>query len=170
MGGVLIDTSVLSALYHEDHCDHEKAKALTVEIEPDDIAFVSVITMAEIDYGVRLAEQHKSKHVADMRDRADKIREHARLDVTHHTGISYAKMKSALAQKTLKIKDGKKLPPFTEDWIDKATGRQLHVGENDLWICAQALERDFILLSLDKHFLNVAKAVPELRLRHPSML
>ena len=44
------------------------------------------------------------------------------------------------------------------------TGQLLQIDENDHWIAAQAVERNFVVLTSDQDFTRViAPAVPELR-------
>jgi hypothetical protein len=47
-------------------------------------------------------------------------------------------------------------PKYLEDWIDKATGKALGVDENDLWMCAQAKERDIILITADRRMKRIS--------------
>ena len=48
------------------------------------------------------------------------------------------------------VSEGVHRPRRVVDWVDKATGKKLHVDENDLWICAQAKERDLVFLTADR--------------------
>lgn len=49
--------------------------------------------------------------------------------------------------------------------MDAATGRQLQIDENDLWICAQARERDLTLVTLDGDFQIFASVDPQVRIQ-----
>ena len=47
---------------------------------------------------------------------------------------------------------------------EEATGRKLQVDENDLWICAQAKERDLIVVTADRWMKRISDADCEVRL------
>jgi len=55
-------------------------------------------------------------------------------------------------------------PRWIEEWVDKATGQKLQVDENDLWLCAQAKERNLILLTADKKINRIKAVVPAIRI------
>lgn len=46
----------------------------------------------------------------------------------------------------LKSKNKAKWP---EGWVEPSTGKELGIDENDLWIAAQAIERNLVLASQD---------------------
>jgi predicted nucleic acid-binding protein len=46
-------------------------------------------------------------------------------------------------------KIGKKMPRWIEDWIEVGSAKRLQIDENDLWICAQAKERDLVVVTGD---------------------
>lgn len=151
MRGYLLDTSALSAYYNNQHLHHARALALLDHLEADALLLVSVISIAEIEYGIKLAEFHNSSHLPELRERAKRIKDHAQLPVTHHTSEVYADLKLKLAQ--TRIRPGKKkMPRFLEDWADRGSGKALQIDENDLWICAQAKERDVALITADTDF------------------
>ena len=51
-----------------------------------------------------------------------------------------------------------------EGWSDRVTGQLLQIDENDLWIAAQAVERNLVVVTSDPDFIRIIKlAVPELR-------
>jgi predicted nucleic acid-binding protein len=51
-----------------------------------------------------------------------------------------------------------------ENWVDQATGQRLQVDENDLWMCAQARERNLVMLTADRKMDRIARADPLVRL------
>ena len=76
----------------------------------------------------------------------------------------YALLKAKLAKCYLAKPSRKDRPRWVEDWVDKATGKKLHVDENDLWMCAQAKERDLVFVTADdKIRKRVSKADPSVR-------
>lgn len=162
MRGYLLDTSALSAYYNEQHPHHAKALETINELGDEVQLLVSVITIAEIDYGVRLAEFEGSAYLPELRDRADKIRQHAQLPITHHTSAVYAELKAGVAKQM--IRPGKKKRPrYIEDWVDRGSGKALQLDENDLWICSQAKERDLTIITTDPDFRSFEKVDPDIR-------
>jgi len=51
---------------------------------------------------------------------------------------------------------------WTDSWIDELTGEKLQIDENDLWICAQAAERNLVLVTMDSGIGRIRDAVPNL--------
>lgn len=129
----------------------------------DAVKLVSVITLAECDYGVRSAERKSGVPLPDLRDKLGSIGEYAKLRVTHHTSEAYAELKDLIAARSQSKKHGK-MPKYLEDWIDQGSGQRLQLGENDLWICAQAKEHDLILIASDRDFQRFTDADSEVRL------
>ena len=103
---------------------------------------MSVITLAEISFGHRLFESSTAQVSPWLRGIVQEANRHAALEVTRHTAHEYAVLKAALATTYLAKVLRRERPRWVENWIDKATGQALQVDENDLWICAQARERD----------------------------
>ena len=77
--------------------------------------------------------------------------------MTKHTASAYAELKSQLALTVQRKANSQKLSRWLEDWIDANTGKQLQIDENDLWVAAQAKERDFTLVSGDEDMLRLSQ-------------
>ena len=163
MRGYLLDTSVLSTYYHEQHKHHAITKAELDRLPSATPQFVSVISLAEIEFGIRLAELQGAKTLAELRDRLERIRAHARMPITHHTSQAYAYLRSQLASRVNVARKGR--PRWLEDWVDAASGQKLQIDENDLWIAAQAFERDLTVLTLDGDFRAFSAVEPALRIQ-----
>lgn len=151
MRGYLLDTNALSAYYNETHPHHEITRSKVDALDKGAPQLVSVISLGEIEFGIRLAEYEGSTHLPEMHLRLECIRQHARLDVSHHTSGAYAELRTAIAKRVLRP-GRKKRPRHIEDWVDRASGKTLQIDENDLWICAQAKERDLTLITTDLDF------------------
>lgn len=162
MSGYLIDTNVLSAYYHVDHPKHPEAKALIDGLQAEWPQFVSCITLGEVEYGIQLAADRGSSRVAEMRARAAEVRRQGHLPITVHTATEYARVKGAAAAR---VKTVGKHPRWVEEWTDRVTAQKLQLDENDLWLCAQALERDLTLVTLDTDFQKIKQVCPSLKLR-----
>lgn len=91
-------------------------------------------------------------------------RAYAVLDVTRHTAAAYAELKSNLAKLYLAKASRRDRPRWLEEWVDKTTGQKLQVDENDLWMCAQAKERDLVLVTADRGMNRIVSADSEVHL------
>jgi predicted nucleic acid-binding protein len=86
------------------------------------------------------------------------------LDVTRHTANEYAILKANLAKTYLAKALRRDRPRWLENWVDRATGQVLQVDENDLWMCAQARERNLVLITADAKMGRITKADSLVRL------
>jgi predicted nucleic acid-binding protein len=115
-------------------------------------------------YGFQLHE----KSTGVMLPNAEKMMAAAKLypqwDVTHHTASAYAELKAALAVYYLPNVTKQFRKKYVEDWICKFTGKALTVDDNDLWICAQARELNFVVVRGDKKMDMIRAADPLLKL------
>jgi predicted nucleic acid-binding protein len=71
------------------------------------------------------------------------------LKVSRHTAEPYGRIRAALFDK-LGPKSRKSKKKRAEELCDPTTGRELGIDENDLWIVAQAAERNLVLVTHDK--------------------
>ena len=107
--------------------------------------------------------QNGSKQVAQINERVDVVRRYAKLDITHHTATTYADLKSKLAQHIQPKVNGKKPNRWPEEWQDANSGSKLGIDENDLWIAAQAKERDLTIITGDRDFELFEQFDPDIR-------
>ncbi len=164
MEGFLLDTSALSTYLNVDHQNHAGAAAAFAAISADAPVFVSIVSLGEFEFGVRLAEAASSKRMVEYRERLTVVGQYAPLDMTRHTAAVYAELRSKLAAKVQRKANSQKPSRWLEDWIDANTDKQLQIDENDLWIAAQAKERDLTLVTNDKDMEVFAEIDPEIRL------
>jgi predicted nucleic acid-binding protein len=61
-------------------------------------------------------------------------------------------------------KPGKKMRRWIEDWIEMGSDKRLQIDENDLWICAQAKERDLVVVTGDVDIRRLSSFDPDLRI------
>jgi predicted nucleic acid-binding protein len=149
----LIDTSVLSRLLDATHPEHRKVKMWEASLPSVSRKLLSVVAIAELRFGLALA-QAASRHVvlANLNQIISAADKHTPLEITRATAQEYAQLKAAVVAKFLpkrlqqRPNKGWGNP---EDWIDEYTGRTLKIQENDLWQCAQAIERDLTFVSFD---------------------
>ncbi len=164
MYGYIFDTSALSPLLDPAHSRHDDVRAAIDALDPRSTKFVSAIVVAEFGYGIRLAETVAGSASPHLRRTLTRAREYAVLEVTRHTSAAYAELKANLAGKYLTKALTKNRPRWVEDWIDRATGKKLQIDENDLWICAQAKERNLTVVTADRRMNRVSNADRDVRL------
>jgi predicted nucleic acid-binding protein len=83
--------------------------------------------------------------------------------VSRHTAEAFGYVKASVALHRVDIR--RRIPRWVEGWSDRVTGQLLQIDENDLWIAAQAVERNLVLVTSDSDFLVVIQpAVPNLRI------
>lgn len=160
MDGYLIDTSALSALLDSKHSKHQAATQVFAAFDVASPQYISVIALAELLFGQELAG-----HSPSFQAVVDEAKKHGLLDVTRHTANEYAVLKAKVAKRYLDKLLKRERPRWIENWADKATGQKLQLDENDLWMCAQARERDLTLVTADQKIRRLEQADPALKLR-----
>lgn len=130
-------------------------------LDPEAVQLVSAVTIAELRFGLALsrAVERPLSHIETCIERAE---EHPLANIDRHTASAFAHVKSSLAQHRLDL--NRRIPRWVEGWSDRVTGQLLQIDENDLWVAAQAIERNYTVVTSDRDFVNVlAPALPELR-------
>lgn len=167
MEGYLLDTSVISAYLDPTHSRHTKVNAAVEALVGKGFRYISVVALAELTTGAEYVEAFSNQAIPAFRDRLIRAREHPLLNITQHTATAYAELKCSVAVEFMPKAMKKKAtrPRFVEDWIDETTGKILSIDENDLWMCAQAKERDLIFITSDgKMVKRIGKADTSLRI------
>ena len=164
MDGYILDTSVLSAHLDPGHSRHIQIRERVSQLESNATIFLSAISLAELHFGVHLAETFGHARLPTLKKTLFDARNYRVLHVTNHTAAAYAELKCALARTYLPNAAKKRRPRWIEDWVDKATGKKLQIDENDLWMCAQAKERNFLLCTADRRMQRIPDADPDVRL------
>jgi predicted nucleic acid-binding protein len=162
--GYLLDTTTLSIYLYPTHQFHDEKKEALDALPADAPRYISVVALAELMFGVNLAEAIGRGDLPAFRRMIERARDYAVLDLSHHTAAAYAALKAGLATRYLANVLRRDRPRYVEDWVDKATGKALSVDENDLWMCAQAKERDLILVTADARMKRIEDADPDVRL------
>ena len=164
MSGYIFDTSVLSPLLDSSHSRHGDVRDAIGELDSHSTAFISTISLAELDFGISLAAIITGSISPTLQQTLRKAYGYAVLEVTKHTAAAYAELKANLANKYLAKALRNDRPRWVENWIDRATGQKLQVDENDLWICAHAKERNLTLVTADRHMNRIPNADSGVRL------
>lgn len=164
LDGYLLDTCLLSALLDPTKANHSAVCDAIDDLGEDAPKFVSVITFAELQFGIKLAILRGDENTQRLENIIHAAQTHLPLNVTKHTADEYGFIKAAVANKYLNKVLKKDRPRWIEEWVDQYTGCKLHIDENDLWLCAQAKERNLVLLTVDKKILRITDADPEIRI------
>jgi predicted nucleic acid-binding protein len=141
-------------------------KAFVETLSSTDIMFVSAVAIAELNFGAQLYQTdtgYPSTHATDVLAGAHS---YTIRDITRHTGPEYGSVKAKVAFKYLKDPmDRKYRKPWVEEWIDRNSGGPLKINEGDLWMCAQARERNLILVTTDQKLKRISNADPTVQIK-----
>lgn len=163
MDTYLLDTNLVSVLYDARRPNHPAIRQAVAALPLESAQLVSVMTIGELRFGLALSRAvgQPLTHIEACLARTE---EHPLAQITQHTADAFAMVKSSVALARLDVQ--RRIPRWVEGWIDRVTGQQLQIDENDLWIAAQALERNYVVLTSDRDFTQViAPAVPDLRVQ-----
>jgi len=149
MEAYLLDTSALTPLVDVGHLKHLDTSAKIASLGSVPI-YVSVIALAEMQYGFSLYEKFTGSLLPDADKMMKKTQSYPRLDISNHTATVYAELKSALAKYYLPTSKREFRKKHVEDWVNQFTGKPLAVDDNDIWVCAQAREMNFVVVAGDK--------------------
>lgn len=146
MPGYLIDTQTIC--YWFDGTKFPAVQAAAEARSADSPLYISAITLGEIYYG-------HSAHPGGIGPKRDEFLKFVRdklpqiLPISHHTAEPYGLVRAHLAAK-FPPPGGWNKKRRTEEMYDPVAARELGIDENDLWIMAQAIERNLILVTNDK--------------------
>jgi predicted nucleic acid-binding protein len=160
----LLDTSALTPLVDPGHPRHAAARSNVAALVNAPV-YVSVLALAEMKYGIRLYEMAKGKVLPNASSMVSDAHKYPIQNVTFHTATEYAELKSLLAVHYLPNVSKQYRKPYVEDWIDQFTCKAIHIPDNDLWICAQAREMNFVVLCADKKMDKISLIDPKVRLK-----
>lgn len=163
MDTVLLDTNLVSVLYDARRPNHAAVRMAIAALSPNTPQLVSVITIAEIRFGLALSRAvgQPLTHIEACLERAE---DHPLAEVTRHTSEAFATIKSSIAIQRIDV--NRRRPRWVEAWSDRVTGQLLQIDENDLWIASQALERNYVVMTSDQDFTRIiVSAVPDLRVQ-----
>jgi len=165
MKGYLLDTNVVSDWLDETHDRHEAVSGRIVQLaDTDSVLFTSSIVLGEIEYGIQTLPVSKRESLSELRLHVDVqfVQRRLLLDVTRATTKEYGVLRARLFDKYAPGTKRKKTKR-PEQLKDPETSLSLGIQENDLWLAAQALERNLVLVSNDKHMKRIRAVAPELQ-------
>lgn len=155
MADYLLDTNILSIWFNDTRTEHAKvtgrvAAACAPDASTGYVArlFASTVTLGEVEYGHRSATKPDPVKQAEY---AKFIGEQCpvALDITRHVAEQYGQMRAWIfdtcSPKTMRTKAKR-----AEQLVFAATGQELGIDENDLWIAAQAMTHSLVLVTHDR--------------------
>lgn len=133
---------------------------------------ISVITLGEIEFGYRV---NPALGPADRRECLTFLAEQfpTRLEVMEDAAAVFGELRMRLFDKYAP-REKRKRGMRPEQLIDPITSKELGIQENDLWLCAQAIAHDMVLVTNDamRRIREVSKGMqPALRIQnwaHPN--
>jgi len=151
----LLDTQTIR-YWHDSGCPQHAAvvrnvtalRQLTASFEVKPKLLVSVVTRGEIEFGHRVAlVPHPAAQAAYVKFVVDELPEP--FEVSPDAAAAYGELRSRLFNKYAPG-DKRKPKMLPEQLTDPATAKELHIQENDLWLCAQAIAHGFVLVTNDR--------------------
>ncbi len=159
MPGYLIDTQTISYWFDGASGRYPSVQAAAeARRSPDAPLYISAISLGEIQYGHAVhptgAGPVRESFRKFVREKFPQV-----LRVSRHTAEPYGQIRATLFDK-LGPKSRKSKRERAEELCDPTTGRELGIDENDLWIVAQAAERNLVLVTHDK-MVHIREALQE---------
>jgi len=150
----LLDTNILAYWYDRSKPEHAKVIARVNAVRKPDPKtdyvsrlFISIVTLGEIEYGHRAAlKPDAAKQVAYSKF----VREQCpvALDINKHVVEQYGEMRAWLFNNCA-LRSKKSKAKRAEELVNPATGKELGIQENDIWIAAQAKTHNLTLVTHD---------------------
>ncbi len=162
MEQILLDTNFVSVLFDPRRPNFNAVEARAKAFAQSDLVYLSVVVLAELRYGMEAA-QRIGQDISHIRRTLTQAASYPLAEIGRHTAEAYGDVKARLADHYLDM--SRRAPRWLEDWQDRASGKTLQVDENDLWIVAQAVERDYLLVTSDRRLADrFSPVITELRL------
>jgi len=161
MDTYLLDTNLVSVLYDARRPNHDAVRQAVAALPGQAAQLVSVVTIGELRFGLALARA-AGQPLTYIEACLVRSEAHSLAEITRHTADAFATVKSSIALTRIDIR--RRIPRWVEGWTDRVTGQLLQIDENDLWIAAQAFERNYVVVTSDRDFTQIiAPAVPGFR-------
>ena len=160
MTGYLLDTQTITYWFDAEDSRFPQVRASAERRgndNPDAPLYVSAITLGEIEFGHRNniagAGAKREEFLRFVRKELPQV-----LQVSRHTAEPYGILRSALAEK-FPPQGGWTEKKRAEQLYDPIAGREFGFDENDIWLTAQAVERNIVLVTNDKKFVRRSQDV-----------
>jgi tRNA(fMet)-specific endonuclease VapC len=146
--GYLLDTQTITYWFDGSSGKYPVVEAIVRVLPPESPMYVSAITLGEIEYGHAVnaagAGVKRDAFLEFLRERLPQV-----LDVSRHTVEPYGRVRARLVER-VPPPGGWSKKRRAEQMTDPLSGKVLGIDENDLWIVAQAIERNLVLVTNDK--------------------
>lgn len=147
----LFDTNIATAVWNTRDKYHEQAHSYLSNlggINANTIK-ISVVTLAEVRCGLRTAQNMPDEQRTAVQDAMDRYP--VVLPITEHTAEYYSKIRSKLfIDHSPRNERGRLTRRWVEDLTDSTTEKSLGIQTNDIWIAAQAMEKNLVLVTADQ--------------------
>lgn len=164
MKGYLLDTNVICDWLDETKPRHDAvSQKVEKAAQAQAVIVTSSIVLGEIEYGIAATGGAAQQSLVNFHGQVTRqfAQERLLLNVSQSTASIYGDLRARLFEKFAPKKRRRKgLRP--EELIDPVTAKELGIQENDLWIAAQAIERNLILVTNDA-IAHIWKVAAELR-------
>ena len=159
MPGYLLDTMIITYWFNGESGKYPIVQAAAEKRRGNHPLYVSAITLGEIEYGHALnltgAGPRRDEFARFVSETLPQV-----LDVDRHTTEPYGRIRAVLFEK-FAPKSRRSKAKRAEELCDPTTGRELGIDENDVWIVAQAAERNLVLVTHDK-LVRIRQALADL--------
>jgi tRNA(fMet)-specific endonuclease VapC len=159
MDGYLFDTNAVSPLWNVRHPEHDIIKDFFASVSQSPV-WLSTIVLAEIEYGMKITPEMDIDSQNQVRH---EMSNHPFiLNIDKHTIGPYSDLRAELFKKfSPRDGRGRLTVKWPEDLIERTSAKALGVQENDIWIAAQAIQYNLILVTGD-HMLRLAEVSQKL--------
>ena len=147
MDGYLLDTNIVSYWYNPQQRQHERVAQRIAERPQESPLAISAITLGEIEYGLAVAPEQYATLSGELHafvdDRFPMV-----LNISKTTRTYYGTLRARLFERYAP-RGKRRLGLRPEQLVDPVTSYELGIQENDLWLAAQALELNLVLVTND---------------------
>ena len=143
----LLDTNIASALWDEYHRNHRAFRERLAKLR-DAAVCVSVVSLAEVEYGLKIAPRIDEERQRGVRTNMSRFEV---LALDRHVVEYYAELRARLFRKySPKNSRGRLTAKVVPDLWERSPDKLLGIQENDLWIASVAVERNLVLVTSDR--------------------
>ncbi|MFL6232315.1 MAG: PIN domain-containing protein [Thermoanaerobaculia bacterium] len=148
MRGYLLDTNIISYWFDEQSLQNRSIVERIRDLPGETPLRISAISLGEIEFGFRVRREEDAEFERELR-RFLQEKLPTVLDVTSTTRTYYGSIRASLFDRyTPRRKLNKQLR--LGQLTDPVSELELGIQENDVWIAAQAIEYNLVLVSNDK--------------------
>lgn len=143
------------------HPDHDKSRSFLKEHSASPV-WISVISLAEVEYGLKTVSTFQERRQKDVREQMTGFL--YVLDIDKHTIHPCSDLRSELFKAYApRNRKGRLTKKWVEDLCERSSGKELGIQENDIWLAAQAVQYNLILVSDDRmlHLLEVSRSLDD---------